>query len=1040
MSPRTRAGWLALAIFALTPVAPAFAQPVTFAPPATIAVPAGFPGGIAAGDVNRDGLPDLVFTHAGFPSGTVTVLPGAGGGAFGAASAIAFGTLLRKVVIGDVNGDGIPDLAVAEEDIPSQGIWMFLGLPAGGFGAPTRVLALSEPFNVVLADLSRDARLDIVSEALVGGNGLHVSLGDGTGAFGPSTRYAIGTPVDIAVGDVNGDGALDVVVLQSAGVRVLLGDGTGGLGAPSTFPVGAGPRSVAVGDLNRDGRLDIVTANSGDDTVSILLGNGDGTFGAASSVSVGDGSTVVRVADLNGDGIPDLVTANGGSAPAFAGTVSVLMGTGTGGFGPATTLAVAPRTDTLVVDDFDGDGKPDLAVLSQGAAGATAGILSIFLNTTALAPVGPRGAATTLAVGVQPAGLALGDLDRDGRLDLVTADRNGDTISVALGNGDGSFGAATQLAVGPAGTAPESIALADLNRDGLLDAVTANFRAGVASTVSVLLGTGTGSFSAPTSVAVGNGARFVAVGDLNRDGIPDLAVSNYNDGTVSIVLGTGTGGFTAAGPVPVGSIPEEIAIGDLDRDGIPDLAVAVRGANVLAVRLGDGAGGFTSAPDVVVGTEPRAVVIADLNGDGRPDLAIANVESHDVSVALGNGDGTFGPAVSFPAGVRPFALAVADVNRDGRPDLVVANLNGRSVSILLGAGGGAFGAPINVAVGRRPNGIAVGDLDRDGIPDLTVANFDDDSVSVLLPARDQDGDGIADPVDRDRVTGAEERMTPSDDFNDTGLGGVTTGTLADRAGWTLTVVDATPGGVQATLGGAGTCVARIETCETGGAEGILLDAVGESMLLTCGAAGSTTATAILAAPAVELRKPATGGPAALVSLAAGDTATLGSPVTASADNLQPIRVSLVDAANVPFGSFALDPGESVDVRFGLGTGTATVLAGTITLVLGGGATTLGPGQSLTFPTLGPLDLLDLLVSAIADFRTAGAIRNAGAARSLTASLENARAALARGQTRAARGMLAAFLQKLEAFARGGQITPAVHDALAVPVGPLLGTL
>jgi len=258
--------------------------------------------------------------------------------------------------------------------------------------------------------------------------------------------------------------------------------------------------------------------------------------------------------------------------------------------------------------------------------------------------------------------------------------------------------------------------------------------------------------------------------------------------------------------------------------------------------------------------------------------------------------------------------------------------------------------------------------------------------------------------------------------------------------WSVTVVDVTPGGVQASIAGAGTGAATIEACDAGGAERVSLDVAGETAAITCSGTGSMTATAVRASPTIELRAPASG-PAVVINLATGDTATVGSPVTASSDNLEPILVELVDAADVPFGGFELDPGESVDVTFSpAGTGNLTVLVGTVTVGIGGGTATLGPGQSLAFLAADPGTALANLATQVGQLLASGAIRNAGIARSLSASLQNARAALLRGDRAAARGMLGALLNKLDAFVAGGQITAGARAALLSPLEVLLGSL
>jgi len=288
------------------------------------------------------------------------------------------------------------------------------------------------------------------------------------------------------------------------------------------------------------------------------------------------------------------------------------------------------------------------------------------------------------------------------------------------------------------GSAPDSVAVGDLNGDGHPDLVTAN--AG-ANTVSVLLGDGGGGFSAApgSPFAVGSAPASVAVGDLNGDGHPDLVTANYGDNTDSVLLGDGGGGFSAApgSPFAAGPFPAWVAVGDLNGDGHPDLVTA-NSDTTVSVLLGDGGGGFSAAPGspFAVGAYPESVAIGDLNGDGHLDLVDADYGDNTVSVLLGDGGGGFSaaPGSPFAVGAYPYSVAVGDLNGDGRPDLVTANAGDNTVSVLLGDGGGGFsaapGSPF--AVGANPYSVAVGDLNGDGHPDLVTANGGSNDVSVLL--------------------------------------------------------------------------------------------------------------------------------------------------------------------------------------------------------------------------------------------------------------------------------------------------------------------
>ena len=222
-------------------------------------------------------------------------------------------------------------------------------------------------FFVTIGDLNGDGRADLVT-ANVDSNGLSVLLGDGNGGFGTATTFATGAgPTSVAMADLNGDGNLDVITsnVNSNNVSVLLGNGLGGFGPATSFSTGTNPRSVVLGDLNGDGKLDLVTGNQSSNGVSVLLGNGDGTFGAPTSLTIGAGAhNSVALADLNGDGKLDLVVAN-----TDFNSLSVLLGNGDGTFGAATNFAAgtSPYAAGIAVGDFNGDGKLDLVSASFGS-------------------------------------------------------------------------------------------------------------------------------------------------------------------------------------------------------------------------------------------------------------------------------------------------------------------------------------------------------------------------------------------------------------------------------------------------------------------------------------------------------------------------------------------------------------------------------------------------------------------------------------------------------------------------------------------------
>ena len=343
---------------------------------------------------------------------------------------------------------------------------------------------------------------------------------------------------------------------------------------------------------------------------------------------------------------------------------------------------------------------------------------------------------TDFTVGSGSASVAVGDFDSDGNLDLVTANASSDNVSVLLNDGTGSFGSATNFDVG---TFPTSVAVGDFNEDGNLDLVTSNLgQFSLGNTVSVLLGNGTGSFGSATNFTVGTGPAAVDVADFNGDGNQDLAVVTQNDlnNQLSVLLGQGNGNFDPATNLNTGTgVAGSISVGDFNNDGNPDVVIGSRGSGVFLV-LNNGAGGFNlpaqTIPVSSVRVDPDAGAVGDFNGDGNQDLVVGSDSGNvnDIAVLLGNGDGSFGSPSNFTVGGGP-EVAVGDFDGDGNLDIAAAN-NDNNVSVLLGSGDGNFIEDGEFNVGSNPSSITVGDFNGDGKLDIATANFGSNDVSVLL--------------------------------------------------------------------------------------------------------------------------------------------------------------------------------------------------------------------------------------------------------------------------------------------------------------------
>jgi type II secretory pathway component GspD/PulD (secretin) len=476
-------------------------------------------------------------------------------------------------------------------------------------------------------------------------------------------------------------------------------------------------------------------------------------FGTPSSLS---GLTTTQIGSLLGTGqvslgslLPPLIAFGGG----YTTFLATLPGAAAN-FSEMLSLVRQGRRILLRAEDghpatfFVGERFPvTLAQFSPSFAGTGGGIPGAISTNFPI---------TTLDTGEAPDFVTAGILRNTvGNQDLIVANNTSNTLSIFLGNGDGTFTTPTPATINT-GAAPVWIATGNFNTNPAITNHDMNLDLAVVNqgdnTVSIFLGNGDGTFTASPALSTGAGSSPAAAvaTTLTSSGFTDLAVVNHANDTLMIFLGNGDGTFKtpAAGTnmiIPTGAGPSSIIAGDFNADGNMDLAVTNQGANTVSVFLGNGNGTFTSRTDYPTGNSPVWVSSGDFNGDGILDLAVANnggptstVTGNTVSILLGQATntgtaaGTFTNNVDFPAGNGPTSIAVADFNIDGRLDLVVTDQTDNAVSLLLGLGNGQFGPNFELAVGTSPVSIVTAQFTSSSNPDVAIANKGSNTVSVIL--------------------------------------------------------------------------------------------------------------------------------------------------------------------------------------------------------------------------------------------------------------------------------------------------------------------
>ena len=562
--------------------------------------------------------------------------------------------------------------------------------------------------------------------------------------------------------------------------------------ARQDFATAANPRGIASGDLNGDGKPDLVVPNINSQNVSVLLnttvpGSATSSYTDKQDFAVGVSPVSVVLADLNGDGKLDLIVAN-----VNANSVSVLLNTTAPG---AVTASFADKQDVatsegpiyVAAGDLNSDGKPDLVVVN-----VVVNTVSVLLNTTAPGAATPTFAPKQdFATETNPLSVAVADLNGDGKLDLATANFDSGTVSVLLnttapGGATSSFSGLQEFVTG---NGAAFVTTGDLNDDGKPDLAVANFDS---NTVSVLLnttptGARTASFAADKQIATGASPIFVTTGDVNLDGKPDLAVTDFQANAVSLLVNTTSPGspvpsFDAKQDFATGNSPLFIAVQDLNGDGKVDLAVANLDSSSVSVLLNNielsaAPPAFAPKQDFDTDFNPRAVAVGDVNGDGKPDVVVSIVGANVVSVLLnttapGATATSFAPRQNFPTGTDPVAITLADLNSDGKLDIAVTNINSNSISVFLnttapGAATPSFSAKQDFATSDNPLSITATDLNGDGKLDLVVADIVS-SVSVFVNTTVPGATTIAFAPKQDFPTGDGPRSVAAGDFNGDG--------------------------------------------------------------------------------------------------------------------------------------------------------------------------------------------------------------------------------------------------------------------------------
>lgn len=759
----------------------------------SVVATAGPTQGIATADFDEDGHLDLAYTD---PTGLAVRLGnGAVSPRFGPAVYCAVAPGLNRVAIADLDADGIQDLVCGGPGGAGPSFVVLRGLGSGGVGNGTfgAVIPFSGTWtasDIVIADFNEDDALDLAFTGNPPSPGTSrmtfylglMSGGVPTGGFASPTAILMPGVVlhRMVSGDFDENGILDLAIAAEPGLRILIGQGTGGVGNGSfavvpSLPLTL-PQGIAAGDLDDDGHTDLVVGQGGGPPIATFYG--PHPFVAGGGPSPGAGGAIV-FGDFLEDGQMDAVAIEGTTLQVYTGQCASSL--------PTTITVTEPDPgDALshgVASYHQFQWTKGAGVLSVDAAlsrdsGVTWETVARRLTGTTyrwrivgpdgpnvrlrvsdatvhnrfddvdgdFAVCGPFPPPLTLAMPGKVDGVAFGDFNEDGHLDLAAS--TSDDLHVRLSDGAGGFGPVATI---PTALGPNGIVVGDFDDDGILDLVGTTGAGIVLARGGGTAGVGNGTFLAPIAHSLSRKTTQVAAADLDEDGILDLVVVHPDQDEISVLLGNGFGGdgdgtFTAT-TYAVGDQPTAVAVAHLDDDGILDVAVANRGTNDVSILLGQGAAGVASgvlgpATSFPAGAAPVTLAAVDLSGDGIRDLLVTNDSATPTLSFLrgqgvfGTGNGTYAAPVGTPTIADPEALVLTDLNDDTRSDPVVLSSSRDSLVAYLTSG--TFTATFTEFERRRtgdtPYTGAVADLDNDLVPDLVVGDLLAGNLEVFFGA------------------------------------------------------------------------------------------------------------------------------------------------------------------------------------------------------------------------------------------------------------------------------------------------------------------
>jgi|GEM_PF-474602 len=715
------------------------------------------PGSVTVADIDADGKADILTvgknTNIAYILRNISLI---GEAQFESPAAeLTVGANPSSIAVRDLNNDGKPEIITVNagtENNPGNTISVLQNIATPGiisnqsFNLQTTYTVGSKPSRIAVGDIDGDGFADLAVTNAADNNVsvLHNISSSNAVSFDAAVNFTTGkTPQFVVLGDINGDSKLDIAVVNTGDNTVSILKNTATQGSISTsafaakqdFGTGKGVNSVAIADLNGDGKAELALANATDGTISILRNMPVPVVTDFSPKSGPSATTVIITGrNFNTDAARNIVF--------FGATQAAVLSAS------STSLSVQVPAGATYMPISVLDAETGLSGFASDQYVLTnPGVTDPELKESSFnAPI-------NVPTQNQPSVVAMSDLDGDGKTDMVVINTQSNNVTVyhneaADGSVDASSFPVAKSVTLAVGDAPKSITTGDVDGDGKPDLVISNY---AGRTLSILRNTSSNgilSFENQVTVNTSSGSNMIAMNDMNGDGKPDIITANAGSSTVSIFRNISTAGnvsFDAAKTdYTLGGAPWWIATGDLNGDGKPELITANNGSNNMSVLVNTaGPGVFTAssfAPAINYATAngSRSVAVGDLDNDGKPELVLANNKANTVSVfynTTSNGVLSFDANQDFATGDAPFGVSIGDVNGDGKADLVTGNL--QSVSVLRNTSSSgsinssSFAGKVDIRTLSSPQVVAIGDMDRNAASELVIANEYSNNVSII---------------------------------------------------------------------------------------------------------------------------------------------------------------------------------------------------------------------------------------------------------------------------------------------------------------------